>query len=120
MLKLLLPQPKEFGHPRHPRTVDLREILNGFLIFIGQVVSGIMQLPPYTAIIIYGDFPKWQRRRTWQLLNDQLRSQIRLTQGVRITIHCWDSGLSIRQDDEKKGSLRPMMVGNKFKGVNVT
>nr|ARO38310.1 transposase [Moorena producens JHB] len=70
------------------------------------------ELPPYTTV--YGYLPKWQRRRTWQLLHDQLRSQIRLAQGVRITIHCWDNGLSIRQDDEKKrGSLRRMMVGKK-------
>ncbi|WP_293104490.1 transposase [Moorena sp. SIOASIH] len=106
MLKLLLPQPKDFGHPRHPRTVDLREILNGIFDLHWTGCQWEMlpdELPPYTTV--YGDFPKWQRRRTWQLLHDQLRSQIRLAQGVRITIHCWDNGLSIHQDDEKKGAV---------------
>ena len=82
ILKPLLPQPKGFGHPR---TVDLREILNG--IFYVQRTGEEWEmlpddLPPYTTV--YGYFQKWQRRGQWQEIHDRLRSQIRQDQGREI------------------------------------
>ena len=92
VLKPLLPKPKGFGHPR---TVDLREILNG--IFYVQRTGCQWEmlpydLPPHTTV--YGYFQKWQRRGIWQQIHDRLRSQIRQNQGREI-----DSTVAHREAD---------------------
>jgi putative transposase len=60
----LLPLPKGFGHPR---TVDLREILNG--IFYVQRTGCQWEmlphdLPPHGTVYKY--FQKWQSKEIWQ------------------------------------------------------
>ncbi|WP_287255008.1 IS5 family transposase [Moorena sp. SIO4E2] len=114
VLKPLLPEPKGFGHPR---TVDLREILNG--IFYVQRTGCQWEmlphdLPPYTTV--YGYFQKWQRLRIWQLLHDQLRSQIRLGQGreLQSTVGIADSQ-SVKTT-EKRGQSAAHDGGKKVKG----
>ncbi len=75
IIKPLLPAPKGFGHPR---TVDLREILNA--IFYVQRTGCQWEmlphdLPPHTTV--YGYFQKWQRQGLWQTIHDQLRYKLR-------------------------------------------
>lgn len=68
-------------------------------------------LPPYTTV--YGYFKRWQRRRTWQEIYDQLRSQIRQNQGREkdSTVAIADSQLV--KTTEKRGRSVALMVGKK-------
>lgn len=116
VLKPLLPKPKGFGHPR---TVDLREILNG--IFYVQRTGCQWEMlphdfPPYTTI--YGYFQKWQRRGLWQEIHDQLRWQIRQTQGREINSTVAIADSQSVKTTEKRGRFAVLMVEKKLKGVN--
>ena len=116
ILKPLLPQPKGFGHPR---TVDLREILNG--IFYVQRTGEEWEmlphdLPPYTTV--YGYFQKWQRRGKWQEIHDRLRSQIRQDQGREINSTVAIADSQSVKTTEKRGWSVALMVVKKLKGVN--
>lgn len=116
VLKPLLPQARGFGHPR---TVDLREVLNG--IFYVQRTGCQWEmlphdLPPYTTV--YGYFQKWQRKGIWEEIHDNLRSQVRQSQGREI-----DSTVAIADSQsvkttEKRGQSTVLMVAKKLKGVN--
>lgn len=115
VLKPLLPQSKGFGHPR---TVDLREILNG--IFYVQRTGCQWEmlphdLPPYTTV--YGYFQKWQRKGIWQHIHDQLRSQIRQGQGrdINSTVAVADSQ-SVKTT-EKRVRFAVSMVEKRLKGA---
>jgi len=116
VLKPLLPQSKGFGHPR---TVDLREILNG--IFYVQRTGCQWEmlphdLPPHTTV--YGYFQKWQRKGIWQHIHDQLRSQIRQGQGrdINSTVAIADSQ-SVKTT-EKRVRFAVSMVEKRLKDVN--
>lgn len=74
-LKRLLPPAKPGGRPR---SVKLREILNGiFYIARGGCSWRMMpkDLPPWSTCYDY--FRKWRLDGTWQKLNDALRTQVR-------------------------------------------
>jgi len=79
MLKPLLPAPKGFGHPR---TVDLREILNAiFYVHRSGCQWEILphDLPPHGTFYKY--FQKWERQGIWKQLHDQLRRRVRTQMG---------------------------------------
>jgi putative transposase len=74
-LKRLLPEAKPGGRPR---SVNLREILNGiFYITRGGCAWRMMpkDLPPWSTCYDY--FRKWRNDGTWAKLNDTLRTQVR-------------------------------------------
>src|SRR3982750_236849 len=74
-LKRLLPPAKPGGRPR---TVKLREILNGiFYITRGGGSWRMMptDLPPWSTCYDY--FRKWPNDGTWAKVNDALRTQVR-------------------------------------------
>src|SRR6478672_5664715 len=74
-LKRLLPEAKPGGRPR---SVDLREVLNGiFYIVRGGCAWRMMpnDLPPWSTCQDY--FYKWRNDGTWAKLNDALRTQVR-------------------------------------------
>ena len=74
VLKALLPSPKGF---RHPRSVDLREILNGIFYVVRTGTQWEMlphELPPHTTVYQY--FRKWHRKGIWQSLHEELRHQL--------------------------------------------
>jgi putative transposase len=74
-LKRLLPPAKPGGRPR---TVQLREILNGiFYIARGGCAWRMMpkDLPPWSTCYDY--FWKWRNDGTWSKINDTLRTQVR-------------------------------------------
>ncbi len=79
---------------------------------------------------VYSYFQKWQPRRIWQQIHDQLRSQIRFCQGreLQSTVGIADSqsvktteqrGQSAAHDGGKKAMQRALHQ-DKLKGVNVT
>src|SRR3982751_1689341 len=74
-LKRLLPEAKPGGRPR---SVNLREILNGiFYIARGGCAWRMMptDLPPWSTCYDY--FRKWRNDGTWAKVNDALRTQVR-------------------------------------------
>jgi putative transposase len=78
-LKRLLPEAKPGGRPR---SVVLREILNGiFSITRGGCSWRMMpkDLPPWSTCYDY--FSKWRNDGTWAKINDVLRTQVRHRDG---------------------------------------
>jgi putative transposase len=74
-LRSLLPAAKPGGRPR---SVKLREVLNGiFYITRGGCAWRMMpkDLPPWSTCYDY--FRKWRNDGVWQRLNDRLRTQVR-------------------------------------------
>ena len=74
-LKRLLPGAKPGGRPR---SVKLREVLNGiFYIARGGCAWRMMptDLPPWSTCYDY--FRKWRNDGTWSKVNDALRTQVR-------------------------------------------
>ena len=75
ILEPLLPAPKPGGRPR---SVDLREIVNGLLYVLGTGCpwrSLPHDLPPWPTVWTY--FRQWRDDGTLDRLHDQLRSQVR-------------------------------------------
>src|SRR5512144_2442045 len=78
-LKRLLPEAKPGGRPR---SVVLREILNGiFYITRGGCSWRMMpkDLPPWSTCYDY--FSKWRNDGTWQRVHDTLRDRVRRRAG---------------------------------------
>ena len=78
-LKRLLPPAKPGGRPR---SVNLREVLNGiFYILRGGCAWRMMptDLPPWSTCYDY--FRKWRDAGTWAKINDALRTQVRQRAG---------------------------------------
>jgi putative transposase len=74
-LEVLLPEAKPGGRPR---SVDLREVLNGIRYIVRGGCSWRMMphdLPPWSTCYDY--FRKWRNDGTWRRINDTLRDQLR-------------------------------------------
>ena len=116
VIRPLLPGPKGFGHPR---TVDLREILNAIFYVQRSGCQWEMlphDFPPHPTV--YGYFNKWQRKGTWQSIHDQLRHQLREQYGREP-----DSAVAIADSQsvkttEKRGLSTGLTVASKLKGVS--
>lgn len=79
IIQPLLPAAQGFGHPR---TVDLREVLNAIFYLHRSGCQWEMlphDLPPYTTVYKY--FQKWERQGVWRAIHDQLRHKLRKQQG---------------------------------------
>ena len=116
VIKPLLPAPKGFGHPR---TVDLREILNGMFYVQRTGCQWEMlphDLPPYSTV--YNYFRKWQRKGIWQDIHDKLRRQLRTELGrdEDSTVAIADSQ-SVKTT-EKRGTCTATMVAKRLKAVS--
>ena len=116
IIEPLLPNPKGFGHPR---TVNLREILNG--IFYVQRTGCQWEMlphdvPPYSTVYKY--FRTWQRKGIWQSIHDKLRGQLRTQLGrdEQSTVAIADSQ-SVKTT-EKRGMSTAMTVVRKLKAVS--
>src|SRR3954447_14630851 len=74
-LKDLLPPAK---HDGRPRSVDLREVINGILYVVRGGCAWRMMphdLPPWSTCYDY--FRKWRNSGLWGRINDTLRDQVR-------------------------------------------
>jgi putative transposase len=79
ILEPLLPPPKSGGRPR---SVDLREVVNGLLYVLGTGCpwrSLPHDLPPWPTVWTY--FRQWRDDGTLERLHDQLRDQVRQQAG---------------------------------------
>jgi putative transposase len=75
LIRPLLPKAKPGGRPR---TVDLREVLNGiFYIVRGGIPWRMLphDLPPWGTVHYY--YWKWRRDGTWEAIQDALRTKVR-------------------------------------------
>jgi len=112
----LLPKPRGFGHPR---TVDLREILNA--IFYVQRTGCQWEmlphdLPPYQTA--YNYFQKWQRKGIWQEIHDTLRQELRREMGREDNSRVAIADSQSVKTTEKRGWSAALTVVKKLKGVS--
>lgn len=75
----LLP-PAKFGG--HPRTTDLREVLNA-IFYLNRTGCQWRMLPREFPAwqTVYAYFARWQKKGVWEALNEALRKQVRLQAG---------------------------------------
>ena len=79
IIEPLIPPAKPGGHPR---TVDMREVVNAIFYLLRTGCSWEMlphDFPPYSTVYYY--FRRWQKRGFWEQLNQVLREQVRMKQG---------------------------------------
>lgn len=110
IIKPLIPPPKPGGHPR---TVDMREVVNAIFYLLRTGCSWEMlphDEPPYSTVYYY--FRRWQKRGLWEQINQVLREQIRMKQGKspQATAAIIDSQ-SVKTT-EKKGKCMASMAAN--------
>ena len=76
VLRRLIPPAKTGGHPR---TVDMREMLNGLFYVTRSGCSWRLlphDLPPWSTVYDY--FRRYRKDGTWKKLNTGLREMVRL------------------------------------------
>ena len=75
----LLPPAKPGGHPR---TVEMREVINGILYMLRRGCPWRMMphdLPPWGTA--WGYFRRWRKDGTWQRIHEALRPRVREAEG---------------------------------------
>ena len=79
LLEPLLPKVSRRGHPR---TVQLREVVNGILYVLRGGITWRMMphdLPPWGTVWWY--FRKWRKDGTWERVEEALRPMVRESEG---------------------------------------
>lgn len=79
LLRLLIPDAKRGGRPR---TVSIREVINGVLYLNRTGCSWRSlphDLPPWGTVHYY--YWCWRRCGVWSRMNDQLREEVRVVVG---------------------------------------
>lgn len=118
IIEPLIPPAKPGGHPR---TVNIREIVNGIFYVLKTGCSWEMlpnDLPPSSTVYYY--FRRWQKRGVWQQLNRHLRQKVRTESGrsEKPSAACADSQ-SVKTT-QKRGRSMALMGAKRLKGVNAT
>ena len=75
----LIPTAKPGGHPR---TVDMREVIDGILYVLRSGCPWRMiphDLPPWSTV--WGYFRRWRNDGTWEGIHDALRPRVREAEG---------------------------------------
>jgi putative transposase len=83
ILEPLIPPAKTGGHPR---TVNMREVVNGifYVLKTGCQWNNLPKdLPPSGTV--FGYYNQWRKDKVWQKLNDTLREAVRLSEGREAT-----------------------------------
>jgi putative transposase len=79
ILKPLIPTAKSGGRPR---SLDIREVLNAIFYLLANGIKWRAMphdLPNWQSVYTY--FRAWEADNTWEMLNETLRTQIRLKAG---------------------------------------
>ena len=115
VLEPLLPPPKPGGRPR---SVDLREVVNGLLYVLhtGCPWRSIPHdLPPWPTVWTY--FRRWRDDGTLDRLHDDLREQVRVAAGR----HSQPSALILDSQSVKtteKGGRAASTLARRFRDAN--
>lgn len=117
IIKPLIPPAKKGGHPR---TVNMREVINGIFYVLKTGCSWEMlpnDLPPSSTVYSY--FRLFQRKGVWQRVNRQLRRKVRakLERDSKPTAASVDSQ-SVKTTP-KKGRSTALMEGKRLKEESV-
>ena len=117
LLEPLLPTASPKGHPR---TVHLREVVNGILYVLRGGISWRMMphdLPPWGTVWWY--FRKWRQDGTWERVLEALRPMVRESEGRDAT----PSGAIIDSQSERtteKGGLAATTPAKRCPGASAT
>src|SRR3954449_12921426 len=86
LIEPLLAPAKSGPQGGRPRTVDLREVLNGIFYFLKSGGDWRLlphDLPPWGTVHYY--YRRWRRDGTWQRIHDTLRRRVRRAAGRAAT-----------------------------------
>ena len=135
IIEPLIPPAKKGGHPR---TVDMREIINGMFYVLKTGCSWEMvphDLPPSSTVYSY--FRLFQKKGVWQEMNRTLRQRVRKSlgrepkptaasvdsQSVKTTVKSGATPLGFPQHGnahQDRGKCMALMVEKRSKEGNVT
>jgi putative transposase len=110
ILEPLIPPAKPGGHPR---TVNMREVVNGIFYVLRTGCGWEMlphDLPPYSTVYYY--FRRWQKTGVWQQMNNALRQQLRQIEGKNPQPSAAIADSQSVKTTEKRGKYTDLMVAN--------
>jgi putative transposase len=110
ILEPLIPPAKTGGHPR---TADMREVVNGIFYVLRTGCGWEMlphDLPPYSTVYHY--FRRWQKTGVWQEMNTALRQRLRQEQGRNPQPSAAIADSQSVKTTEKRGKCMDLMVAS--------
>jgi putative transposase len=110
ILEPLIPPAKPGGHPR---TVNMREVVNGIFYVLRTGCGWEMlphDLPPYSTVYYY--FRRWQKTGVWQQMNNALRQQLRQVEGRNPQPSAAIADSQSVKTTEKRGKYTDLMVAS--------
>jgi len=110
ILEPLIPPAKPGGHPR---TVNMREVVNSIFYVLRTGCGWEMlphDLPPYSTVYYY--FRRWQKTGVWQQMNNALRQQLRQVEGRNPQPSAAIADSQSVKTTEKRGKYTDLMVAS--------
>jgi putative transposase len=110
ILEPLIPPAKPGGHPR---TANMREVVNGIFYVLRTGCGWEMlphDLPPYSTVYYY--FRRWQKKGVWQQMNKALRQQLRQGEGRSSQPSAAIADSQSVKTTEKRGRCTDSMVAS--------
>jgi putative transposase len=108
ILQPLIPAAKPGGHPR---TANMREVVNGIFYVLRTGCGWEMlphDLPPYSTVYYY--FRRWQKTGVWQQMNNALRQRLRQQEGRNPQPSAAIADSQSVKTTEKRGKCTDLMV----------